>query len=837
MATPRGSLKRFALIAALAVFISLAYPSARADQPRRLNPHQGVTPQTAPLRSIDVPSDAQSNCRLSPDAFAKWFKTHRVAPGGTVTPSNGLTFPAQPSECDYYEWALRTFLWATSPAPWYSANARIFGSSTFYDVSLSGSQGHGTLIPHVRGHIVTMALRAAKPDEHGLQIVFSRSGQPLDVQTAPLGPHNLPLVVNGSGEQVEIGNATLGSTGIPVFHDRTGNVVTSPRPVLAPNPAQNRTSVEKITVNGLTVYMDGSGNSVPVATGDTSGAVLESQKGSLVYYAIMVNDVYAYFLTGQQNKELLATQFPTSQGELNDITKLATKHHAKLANPLALAIELKSAWVDASTLANPGDFITTTATIPNYDRSNQKKWVLRGTKTATLALVGMHVVGSVRGHPDMVWSTFEHVSNAPNGRYSYTSTKGDKTVTPDTKGNWVFCCTHSDGPFDQQHMSQQGSDIAANDPFDISPSDTLRWKAWGISSDAANAASSNAQVISLNSAVMKQLNADDIRRKYVLIGAMWTTNANSPGLRNVGGAQALANATLETYFQGSSTKSLGSFPCFGCHVATNTDLLQMSHIYPVTAPLWGKPIAGTPNSRTFEPSKSLTKVAWTTSPYQYCLGVTDYYFSDAAKQLGGAFTTFFPVQGIQTSVQPKGSLSQSGLFAGLEYAAMRPAGCQYYNASLQANGATLFDLTPLRKHSIISAKLTLTGKRTLTYAGQYGAHGGMGVSKGGFCQVSVAPAKNQWWRASGDKLHFQTGGFLVYTGYPSGYGGSGYGSSSGKKPALSIDVTKVVSDWATHDFSNNDGFVVESAVNGPRASFYSTACVTEFAPTLQVVYF
>jgi membrane associated rhomboid family serine protease len=26
----------------------------------------------------------------------------------------------------------------------------------------------------------------------------------------------------------------------------------------------------------------------------------------------------------------------------------------------------------------------------------------------------MHVVGSVKGHPEMIWSTFEHVSNTPN---------------------------------------------------------------------------------------------------------------------------------------------------------------------------------------------------------------------------------------------------------------------------------------------------------------------------------------------------------------------------------------------------------------------------------------
>ena len=839
----KSHLGLFTVFSLLVSAFFLIAPVNRPPGPiQAVTPRPVPTPRPIPLESVHVPNDAVSNCHLSNDAIADWFKTGHIRRGGAVTPADGLTFPTQPSECDYYAWALRMFLWATSPTPAYGSRARVFESSAFYDVSPADSSGHRKLIAHVPGQLLLMSLRGGKPDHNGLQIIFSQSGQPLEVQTAPVGPHSLPLVANEQGQQVEIGSVTSGANGTPVFRDRDGNIVSGPKPVLSPVLSPNLANapptlggqsatplpVAKISVNGATIYLDGSGNSVPVESGQADGGVLEAQNGSLVYYAIMVNDVYAYFLTGQKTQRLLATQFPTSESDVDGITKLVSAHHETLSNPKALAIELKTSWVDASSLEKPGDFITIAATVPDYDRSHPKRWVQRGTKTKTLALVGMHVVGSVRGHPDMVWSTFEHVSNAPNGKYTYQSDRY-KTVTPDTTGNWLFCCTRKDGPFNQAHMTQVGSDIEASGSFDISPSDTMREKAWGTPSNTSNAPVANAQVIKLNSDVMHALAADDVRHKYFLLGAMWTTNANAPGVRNVGGSQSLANATLETYVQGRDTTNFQAFPCFGCHSATTTDLLQMSHIFPVTQPLFGKSIAATPRQTTFQPSQSLTRVSWSTSTYSSpgCQGGSDHYFQDATSEWGSAFTAFFAVAGINTTTQPSGRFFQNGLYAGLEAAGMQ-YGC--YTAKLIANAATLFDVKSLKKHAIVTATLTLTGARTLTYGGYNGM---MAVIKGGFCPISVAPATNPWWREPHAKLQFHNGNFLVYTYYPSGSSGTGYGGSN----RLSIDVTKLVNDWQSHDFSNNNGFVVLSAVNGPRALQYSTACVTEFTPTLKVVYF
>ena len=59
-----------------------------------------------------------------------------------------------------------------------------------------------------------------------------------------------------------------------------------------------------------------------------------------------------------------------------------------------------------------------------------------------LAMVGMHVVGrAVKGHPEMIWATFEHVDNfAPNDTFSYTNAQSQaSTVNFDSAAPSVFC--------------------------------------------------------------------------------------------------------------------------------------------------------------------------------------------------------------------------------------------------------------------------------------------------------------------------------------------------------------------------------------------------------------
>ena len=81
---------------------------------------------------------------------------------------------------------------------------------------------------------------------------------------------------------------------------------------------------------------------------------------------------------------------------------------------LSMNMEIKTAWVDAYTVNHPERYIIQKGLIPIFGNVEGKnEMVHMWNKNADLALVGMHVVGSVKDHPEMIWATFEHVDNGP----------------------------------------------------------------------------------------------------------------------------------------------------------------------------------------------------------------------------------------------------------------------------------------------------------------------------------------------------------------------------------------------------------------------------------------
>jgi len=272
-----------------------------------------------------------------------------------------------------------------------------------------------------------------------------------------------------------------------------------------------------------------------------------------------------------------------------------------------------SAWVEAAGLANPGNYITMTGTIPTYDTSDpmHKHWIQAGTKTVQLALVAIHVVGStfgntgggVTGHPELVWATFEHQNNAPNAAYSYLSTTGVKPVNPDFSSAYLFCAVNPDpAHLNEAHMQQDPlnpANIAAVGSFTISPSNTIRGNAWGaVENVAPNPlkayAASNSELISMNDDVRGLLNSADVRRSYFMSGSTWTIggfgfngNFGNPGNITTAagtgvGTSQMANTTMETYQQildpttHKTTWDQFSNNCFSCHGGNTT---HVSHIF------------------------------------------------------------------------------------------------------------------------------------------------------------------------------------------------------------------------------------------------------------------
>ena len=317
--------------------------------------------------------------------------------------------------------------------------------------------------------------------------------------------------------------------------------------------------------------------------GQATGDALMSKDGSIVYYITMVNDVYAEFLKAVDEQKMAAKTFPTTQSALDSIVAYAKSKKITLPDANALAMELKSSWVDASTIKDLSTYITIDAMIPTYTKT-ATKWTITGERKAKLALLGVHIVGSTAGHPEMVWSTFEHKFNAPNLSYTYLDKSNKvKTVKADVTGAWVLNGNPSDtaqANVNVSHMQFQYDSIYAQKGMTVSPSNSTRTKPWGVANagvpnpENATVAASNSQIISINNDIQRLLVGNDLRRHYLFIGSTWTSGGTAPDGTSYSatntqaataiGTSQLANTTMETYIQNyEGYNQNGS--CFNCH--------------------------------------------------------------------------------------------------------------------------------------------------------------------------------------------------------------------------------------------------------------------------------
>jgi hypothetical protein len=563
----------------------------------------------------NLPKDSKPTCVATPSLFNSWFASGSPSVNGVVDPANSITF--QPANnCNFYLWSHQMLLWMLSPAPGnYGGTGRVFDSGVFYDVTTPNSSGKRYFVPHTIFPATATAfdkarrmvnVRPAKPGPNGLPAVVDRQGNIIEVLPAAVGPNNRPLLLNQSGKQVEAARVTVGADRKAVFHDAAGNVIARPKLNIPANLKGARVGVRFFTTDNMPIIVGPDGVVFDVSPAQAGGSgVLLAQNSSVVYYTIVANDVYAFFASQVNSQNPPPTVlFPTTQTELNSIQTYAGQ---TFPDGIALAVEVKLSWVDISAVSNPSNYITSPAIVPTYDTSNPQKWVPTGDKFTTLALVGVHFVGSVNGHPEMVWSTFEHFGNSPVGQYQYINTANQTiTVPANSSGSWLFSTSNSNGPFNVAHANYQtppyimGSAIPnqPNQFFNVSPSDTQLVYPFGVAptgvpnQEDATPAAANTEVLSSDNSVLGLLNAGapgDVRGNYYFIGSTWTFGGYAPtgqysSTNNGNGAEIgtnrLANSTMETYHQASST-SAGT-NCFSCHEDTSTGhkaTTAVSHIF------------------------------------------------------------------------------------------------------------------------------------------------------------------------------------------------------------------------------------------------------------------
>jgi len=194
------------------------------------------------------------------------------------------------------------------------------------------------------------------------------------------------------------------------------------------------------------------------------------------------------------------------------------------------------------------------------------------TIPATLGLVGFHVIQRTSGPPrqpqDWIWSTFEHVENAPLAGNAREATDISLPLpaagTPPKTVDRTYSFFNADfkGPTNEPPPLPKGETVykwAAKPPYAATyafdkkyGTQVVRcWKIFPATED-------------VNKYFQKLLKGT-VWENYQLIGSQWMGGVENPQLENGNIPRYLSNTTLETYLQ---FKPIGS--CLACHSYAQT---------------------------------------------------------------------------------------------------------------------------------------------------------------------------------------------------------------------------------------------------------------------------
>jgi hypothetical protein len=272
-----------------------------------------------------LPTDALEKCD-DKMLIESWFDKGFVsAPDNTMfglRPGGGIN----PSDCVFFEASMRLFLWLTSRRD----NLYVFESPTFYKVTNPDGQGERKLVQNGDKRILDVNDNSAR--------VFA------------------PTI------------SQLGPSGFPIRDDEARRHT----PARERNRRLENCDESMKYVTPPTCPGEGSGAPTPSRGTPTPGQVCEkiliSKDEKIVYYSIEVNNVYAYFMTGEKKNKFMFDQYPTgriepnkSGGEESDVKQIEDFAGKPLKDENALAIELKTAWIEISDDADSSEFITTRA--------------------------------------------------------------------------------------------------------------------------------------------------------------------------------------------------------------------------------------------------------------------------------------------------------------------------------------------------------------------------------------------------------------------------------------------------------------------------------------------
>lgn len=282
----------------------------------------------------------------------------------------------------------------------------------------------------------------------------------------------------------------------------------------------------------------------------THGAIVHGPSktsGRAVYYSQNVDQDFYEFI--RKNKYYLASVYAAAAPTTNF--------------PIG-AMEFKYSW----RIVEPGDDTSGFFVAPAQITLLKEDTKPDGSKTVVtdpgnvanvqVALVGVHVVGVVKDHPEFIWATFEHVDNAPDLPVGMSQSSDQPVSAKD----WTFY--HANTAAKDSNLPNANSLVLVDAVNQLlSPAvDVFRAFPWGGGSPA-----NVANIQSLNTSIRQRvLGSNSVWSNYQLIGGVWSTPNNlKPGgtVRPQIGSTSLANTTMETFDQ-----QFAGVNCFGCHTTS-----------------------------------------------------------------------------------------------------------------------------------------------------------------------------------------------------------------------------------------------------------------------------
>lgn len=270
---------------------------------------------------------------------------------------------------------------------------------------------------------------------------------------------------------------------------------------------------------------------------------LIDQNGQYTRYEILTNEtMFNYILDNKlyskagQAAFAQDADFPSSNSESDQIG----------------AIMLKAAWVKMGGKFDPARYHTTFALV--YNNPEEQHGVEPACSLEQVGLVGFHIAHKTEDEPQWIWSTFEHIANAP--------TKGE---TPDLSAYNFFDAACKDCAVNEPPPRPWNPANPHTQPTQVE-------RVIAITEDTK-------KLNALYHAALEKAVPGSVWLNYELVSTQWPTNATSPtDPTGVPAPSFLANTTLETYIQGEVKQT--SSNCMACHNnATGTNGLFSDFTY------------------------------------------------------------------------------------------------------------------------------------------------------------------------------------------------------------------------------------------------------------------